>query len=76
LRKIIKIEISVELDKVRRAMKDRRIIVNETNLNKYLKLMAQGSFGANDDMYFDQTKDKETLLMYGFKLEKTGNELC
>lgn len=65
----INIEVNVDIEKVKQAMKDRNIMISDANLRRYLKLMSQGSFGANDDMYFDQTTDKEILLMYGFKLE-------
>lgn len=66
----IKVDIYIKLDQVKEALKKRGIAINEANVKRYLKIMANGSFSASDDMYNKQTMDRETLLMYGFTFEK------
>lgn len=66
----IKIELTVDLDKVKEALEQRNIVVNESNVKRFLKLIRSGIFGASDDMYYQQPTDQEILLMHGFTFKK------
>jgi len=58
------------LEDMKKALKERGIVVNHANINKMLKVIKKGEFTANKELIDRQPIDRETLLLYGFTFEK------
>lgn len=66
-----KLEVGFEISDIKKALKERSIVVNQSNINKFIKIIQCGVvFKAKEDIYNEVPKDKETLLMYGLTFAK------
>ena len=65
-----KIEVSFKIEDIEKALKERGIVVNQSNMRKFIKMIQNASFSISENLYDEAPKDKKILLMYGFKFEK------
>lgn len=65
----IKLEFAVDVEVIKKVLKERGIEVNMSNIKKVASVYKARSYSIKDKNFFDDfPRDKETLLMYGFKL--------
>lgn len=67
----IKLEFAVDVNILKKVLKERGIIVNMSNINKIASVYKKRRYTMSDKKFFDDIpKDRDTLLMYGFTFER------
>ena len=67
----IKLEFIVDVKVVKKVLKERGIEPNIGNIKKVASVYKARQYSIKDESFFDDfPRDKETLLMYGFKMKK------
>lgn len=65
----IKLEFTVDVEVVKKVLKERGVEVNMSNIKKVASVYKARSYSIKDKNFFDDfPRDEETLLMYGFRL--------
>lgn len=65
----IKLELTVDIEVIKKVFRERGIEANISNIKKVASVYrARPYFIKGKDFFDDFPRDKETLLMYGFKL--------
>lgn len=68
----IKLEFTVDIKVIKEVFKERGIEANISNMKKVAGVYRARQYSIKDKEFFDDfPRDKETLLMYGFKLNKS-----
>lgn len=71
----IKLEFIVDVKVVKKVLKERGIEPNISNIKKVASVYKARQYSIKDGGFFDDfPRDKETLLMYGFRLKKEEKE--
>ncbi len=72
----IKLEFTVNIDIIKKVLIERGLAVNISNIKKVASVYKSRQYSIKDNKFFDDfPRDKETLLMYGFKLNnEEGNK--
>ena len=66
----IKLEFTVDVEVIKKVLKERGVEVNMSNIKKVASVYKDRQYSIKKKDFFDDfPKDKETLLMYGFKLK-------
>lgn len=67
----IKLEFSADIDVMKEVLKERGLDISVANMKKVANVYKERQYAIKDKKFFDDfPKDKETLLMYGFKPKK------
>jgi len=67
----ITLEFNVDVEVIKKVLKQRGLEVSMSNMKKVASVYRRRQYAVKDNTFFDDfPKDKETLLMYGFKLAK------
>ena len=65
-----KVELTVEINDMKNALKERGIIPNKANINRMIKMIQCGRFSAGEKFLEGQPKEIENLALYGFTFKK------
>jgi len=69
----ISLTFMVDVEIIKKALKKRNVDVSMANIKKVASLFKERQYSLNDEKIFDDfPSDKETLLMYGFKITGKG----
>ena len=69
----ISLTFMVDVEIIKKALKKRNVDVSMANIKKVASLFKERQYSLSDEKIFDDfTSDKETLLMYGFKITGKG----
>lgn len=67
----INLEFTVDIEVIKKILKERGIETNISNIKKVANVYKTRKYTIQDKSFFDDfPRDKESLLMYGFKLSK------
>lgn len=69
----ITLNFMVDVEVIKCLLQKRGLDVNMANIKKAVSLYKERRYSLNDETLFDDfPSDKETLLMYGFKITRKG----
>jgi len=69
----ISLTFMVDVEIIKKALKKRNVDVSMANIKKVASLFKERQYSLSDEKIFDDfPSDKETLLMYGFKITGKG----
>jgi pyruvate kinase len=67
----IRLEFSADIDVIKQVLKERGLEISISNMKKVANVYKERQYSIKDKNFFDDfPKDKEILLMYGFKPKK------
>jgi hypothetical protein len=65
----VKLELVIRLKDIETALRKRGIVVNQANIKRLTKMVADNPLKANSEFLEDVPMDRTTLLMYGFTFQ-------
>lgn len=67
----IRLEFTVDVEILKKVLKERGLEVTMANMKRIANIYKERQYSINDkDFFKDIPKDRETLLLYGFKFNK------